>query len=332
MERPAIKGAEMNSRSEMVERPSLHVWDSGDYGPKEAFARLREEVCGNGMVWLPSLRSKEDTLQARFEVRQLEKGHVSRVRCPFLDLERTHSEVVRSSLEWFSGGIILSGSMIIIQNDDLRVLNSGDLLVYDSSYPIKVSSGAALLATGFVLQKGLSPVIDKNKVFFRNLVIERSKISAPLRNCFYFLSDRLMSNTEELNAILEAILDLLPIDAGCFHSEDVALRGNVNPMYREILLFSDQHLQNPNLSANSIAQAFGISERHVYRLFAKHGLRYGAHIRTRRLQAAAAELISGGRSQVTEIAYKWGFNDLSTFSKAFKKKFGCAPHQFRDRF
>jgi AraC family transcriptional activator of tynA and feaB len=323
----------MNSRSGPAQEEclTLHIWDSRDYGPKEAFARLREEVCAHGMVWLPSLRSKEDDLQVRFEVKDVEKGYVSRVRCPFLDLERTHSEIAKSSLDCFCGGIILSGSMTIIQDDAPRVLKSGDLLVYDLSCPIKVSSGPDLETSGFVLQKGVSPVIDKNREFFRNLVVERDKISAPIRNCLYFLADRMLHNNQEVNAILEATLSLLPIDAGCFHSEDIALRGEVNAMYREILLFSNENLHNPNLSAKSVAEVFRISERYVYRLYAEHGLRFGAHLRSRRLQGAAAELISGQRvrSRVTDIAYKWGFTDLSTFIRAFKNKFGCSPGEFR---
>jgi AraC-like DNA-binding protein len=283
------------------------------------------------MVWLPSLRSKADPWQARFEIENVEKGSVFRVRCAFLDLERTHSEIARSSLDCYCGAIVVSGSMTIIQDDAPQVLKSGDLLVHDLSYPIKVSCGAGLQTIGFVLQKGLSPVIDKNREFFRNLVLERHKVSAPLRNCFYFLADRLYNN-QEVNAVLEAILSLLPIDAGCFHSEDVALRGEVNAMYREILLFSDKNLHNPNLAAKSVAEVFGVSERYVYRLFAKHGLRFGAYLKRRRLQGAAAELTSRQRLRVTDIAYDWGFTDLSTFIRAFKEKFGCSPREFRGRF
>jgi AraC-like DNA-binding protein len=32
---------------------------------------------------------------------------------------------------------------------------------------------------------------------------------------------------------------------------------------------------------------------------------------------------------VSEIAYAWGFNDLSHFSKAFRKRFGVSPAQYR---
>jgi AraC-like DNA-binding protein len=31
------------------------------------------------------------------------------------------------------------------------------------------------------------------------------------------------------------------------------------------------------------------------------------------------------------VAFRWGFNELSSFNRAFKKKYGCTPSQFRAR-
>ena len=83
------------------------------------------------------------------------------------------------------------------------------------------------------------------------------------------------------------------------------------------------------LSPKSVAEVFGIFERYVYRLFAQQGLRFGAQVRSRRLEGAAAELSRSSRTRIMDIAYKWGFADLSTFIKAFKQKFGCTPREFR---
>jgi AraC-like DNA-binding protein len=32
---------------------------------------------------------------------------------------------------------------------------------------------------------------------------------------------------------------------------------------------------------------------------------------------------------IGETAYRWGFNDLAHFSRAFRERFGCSPRQWR---
>jgi AraC family transcriptional regulator, positive regulator of tynA and feaB len=310
---------------------ALRIWDSSDYAPKDVFARLSEEVCRNS-AWAPLHGSKEDPLHARFEQRPVLKGFVSRVRCSFLDLETTRSSIARSSPDCYSGCIILSGSMGLIWEDAQRVVNPGDILVHDSTYPLKVCSGSNLELIAFAVEKGVTPSIDKNSDLFRRFVTGRDNISAPLRNCLYFLGERLTGDDQELNAVFDATLSLLPVDAGCFNSEGFALTGKIDDLYLSILSFCDKSLQNPCLSAKLVADAFGISERYVYKLFAEHGLRYGAYVRSRRIQRAANELTTAHRARITDVAYKWGFGDLSTFIRAFKKKFGCSPREFRARF
>ena len=51
------------------------------------------------------------------------------------------------------------------------------------------------------------------------------------------------------------------------------------------------------------------------------------YLRTARLKRAA-ELLLDDRLNVTEVAYKVGFEDPSYFSKCFKAYFGMAPSGF----
>jgi AraC-like DNA-binding protein len=141
-----------------------------------------------------------------------------------------------------------------------------------------------------------------------------------------------MHNYEETNAVFDAILNLLPIDAGCFRSEYASRKNTENTLYQDLLSYLNHRLKEPNLSAQLVAHAFGISERHVYRLFAERGATFGTYLRDRRLAGTANELMSKQNMLVSDIAYDWGFNDLSTFIRAFKKKFGYTPTELRRRY
>jgi len=54
-------------------------------------------------------------------------------------------------------------------------------------------------------------------------------------------------------------------------------------------------------------------------------------IRFLRLQHSA-KLLNKSEINVSEAAFKSGFNDLSYFTKCFKKQFGITPRNYRKKF
>jgi AraC-like DNA-binding protein len=71
-----------------------------------------------------------------------------------------------------------------------------------------------------------------------------------------------------------------------------------------------------------------MSRRHLNRkIQAMTNLSTSDFIRTLRLQKAA-RLLKSASGTVSEIAFKVGFNNLSYFSKAFRRHFGKLPSDF----
>ncbi len=99
---------------------------------------------------------------------------------------------------------------------------------------------------------------------------------------------------------------------------------------REVLAHIDAHLLETHLTARRIAADLGISARSVQIIFAAMGTTPSAYIQSRRLDHAAGQLAHSRRAApVTEIAFDSGFNDLSTFCRLFRRKFGVAPRDYR---
>ncbi|MGH7006748.1 MAG: helix-turn-helix domain-containing protein, partial [Alphaproteobacteria bacterium] len=95
--------------------------------------------------------------------------------------------------------------------------------------------------------------------------------------------------------------------------------------------FIDSRLADKALDAAGIAAALGLSEGYLHRLFHTAETTVGAHIRRRRLERCRADLADPLRvgERITEIALRWGFNDMPHFSRAFRAAFGEAPSDFR---
>jgi AraC family transcriptional activator of tynA and feaB len=99
---------------------------------------------------------------------------------------------------------------------------------------------------------------------------------------------------------------------------------------REVLAHVDAHLLDANLTARRIASDLGVSARCVQITFAAMGTTPSAYIQARRLDHAAQLLSQTQRNApVTAIAFDSGFNDLSTFCRLFRRKFGVAPRDYR---
>ena len=94
--------------------------------------------------------------------------------------------------------------------------------------------------------------------------------------------------------------------------------------------FIDEHICEPELGVAAIAAALGVSSRYVQMLFAAGGATPTAFIQERRLRMAAERLRRPDAPCITEVAMAVGFNDLTHFGRAFRRRYGVTPRDYRD--
>ncbi|EFG03514.1 helix-turn-helix domain-containing protein [Streptomyces clavuligerus] len=94
--------------------------------------------------------------------------------------------------------------------------------------------------------------------------------------------------------------------------------------------FIDQHLRDPLLTPRRIAVHHHISVRWLYSLFDGRGLSVTASIRHRRLERCRDDLVHTSLP-IHLVAARWCFSSPSTFSKAFREKYGVSPRAYRQR-
>lgn len=83
-----------------------------------------------------------------------------------------------------------------------------------------------------------------------------------------------------------------------------------------------------SLTADKIASAIGCSRAHLYRLFASRGQSVANCVRDIRLQRAS-KLLETEYGPIGTIAFDSGYGDQSAFGKAFKRRFGISPSDYR---
>ncbi|MGE4424187.1 MAG: GyrI-like domain-containing protein [Pseudodesulfovibrio sp.] len=112
------------------------------------------------------------------------------------------------------------------------------------------------------------------------------------------------------------------------------MRKNTKNLYLErmniVLLHIQSHLDE-NLSLDELAALTCFSPTHFHRIFkGMMGETVADHIRRIRLERAALRLASGHHS-VTGAAFDAGYETVESFSRAFKKMFGCPPSKYPER-
>jgi AraC-like DNA-binding protein len=90
-------------------------------------------------------------------------------------------------------------------------------------------------------------------------------------------------------------------------------------------------LHDPDLSLAQISAEHGVSPRYVQKLFTQNDQTFSGYLRVRRLARCHSDLISPVYAQlsISEIGFRWGFNDAAHFSRSFREQYGTSPREHR---
>jgi AraC-like DNA-binding protein len=92
---------------------------------------------------------------------------------------------------------------------------------------------------------------------------------------------------------------------------------------RKMLVYIEQHLKD-DITMDDLSGKFFITKNHLHSVFHKTvGTPVMKYITTKRLGLVRQEMLNGIKAG--EAAYRAGFNDYTTFYRAYKSFYGSAP-------
>ncbi|QGM45043.1 helix-turn-helix domain-containing protein [Methylocystis heyeri] len=131
-----------------------------------------------------------------------------------------------------------------------------------------------------------------------------------------------------MGSVAEALAQLISVTCGARAEEyqDAVRAGRLVQAKRYI----EQRLTDPSLSPALAASELRISVRVLHAAFEPSGTTFAAYVRRRRLEECRVALLAHPSRPVTEIAFAFGFNSLSSFYRAFQSEFGASPGDLRN--
>ncbi|MEP7243714.1 MAG: helix-turn-helix domain-containing protein [Gammaproteobacteria bacterium] len=131
---------------------------------------------------------------------------------------------------------------------------------------------------------------------------------------------------QSLGGVLWPLLDL----AYRTHRLSMPQSTRAHRRWGELLHIVDTNLREPAFGTRELADKLGVSTRYIQMLFAEIAITPSAFIQNRRLELAAGLLERrGAGNAITDLAYDVGFSNLSTFCRAFRRKYQMSPSDYR---
>lgn len=257
---------------------------------------------------------------------QLGTLEVAVVRAGAIDVEP-----LRTAMHWRGVvlGYLVSGSLTVSQEGRTVTLAAGDFVFYTGAQRYRITSPGD--HEYLVVRIPTSAIALRHSQFSEVIATDLSKATAAplLRSALASLvgpngQPSLAASTHVADAIVAAAHAVIA---------DTRAPGSATVMslFHTFLLWIEEHLTDTDLSAESVAAAHYLSTRYVRRVFAANGATVSALVRQRRLEHIRNELLNPQQVRVPigEIAARWGMEDPSVFSRAFRQQFGLSPRRYR---
>jgi len=227
---------------------------------------------------------------------------------------------------------IVEGNLTIVSDDYCHVVGPGDMVFLRSQKVQEyhtASGGSKTIGVhvprALVQALAYGQRVSLDQVFTSNSGIGAC-VASLIRAIFNSHADLSASDCAALQISLgEAIVQL-----GTLSTDSIADPVRAG-LLMDIKAIATAALDDPDLTPAQVAAKAGVSVRTLHRIFQETGETFWNWIRDKRLERCYADLTASTLSKrtITEVAFRWGFNELSTFDRNFRKRYGSSPRQVR---
>ncbi|MGO9720167.1 MAG: helix-turn-helix domain-containing protein [Methylocella sp.] len=260
---------------------------------------------------------------------------LSSIRSNAITIERSPHEPAQNSHDAYFAVLLLSGVYTLEQNGRNIILQPGDLTLYDATMPHRIfcpESFAKLIVS--IPRPMLRERVPSVEHCTALRIPGHEGIGAItgdfIRSCAGHAGEL---SLRDFSALSEQCSGFLSLALASVRPAAVPLASNRSILLLRIKDFVERNLRDPGMNTAMVASGVRLSPRYINDIFKEDQTSLMRYVWSRRLENCRKDLLSQSRTgqRVSDIALRWGFNDFSHFSRAFKQSFGHAPRDYRQR-
>jgi AraC family transcriptional activator of tynA and feaB len=245
-------------------------------------------------------------------------------------------EVVRSTQNHLFVAAKLSGTFQYRHDGNSTVARPGDLLLFDTTRPwhLEIPQGRHRTLLLTLDREALLPRLASPDLPAIQKLTGRRPLGGLVDGYLRSLATvEPAPSAATGQALIDHFCGLLALALGATEEtrETAGQAGLKAARLRAIRDYAEQRLNDPDLTPAAVAARFGISTRYLHKLFEETGTSFSQWLQIRRLECCRRELADPAHDArgIAEIAYRWGFNDLSHFGRRFRAVYGVSPRDAR---
>jgi AraC family transcriptional activator of tynA and feaB len=312
----------------------MKIWNTEELPDREQFAYWREVLC-EAFVTLRPERPREQ-ISCRFPSRVtadlLSTINVTTVQSKAHHVIRGDAEIRKSSQEVYFLNLQLTGRCRYETEGRETIVGPNQFAIVDSTRPYYLDFMDDWNVFSFRIPRHmLRPLLqapDSSTGICVSCNHALGEITIGFLKSVAMRMDELPAEAKE--ALAGDLVNLAALSLGATEETRMARRRSARRgLCAAILTFIEANLADPLLSAATVAAHFGISIRYVHRVFEEMDRSIGQVVLERRLLRCARDLDATVESRISEVAFRWGFSDISHFNRSFRQRFGFSPREYR---
>jgi AraC-like DNA-binding protein len=278
--------------------------------------------------------SAERTFNGRIVAGSIGQLGVSTFDCDPVTVNREREEICQADHDDYFICLQRTGQSCHLQGDREAVTREGDLFLLDPRHPF---TGHSPTRVSMLMVRAPRQELEARTGPADAYISRTFNGQNPLTPLVFGFLSLLPGRVDLLDDTAAAMIAEQALDLVALALAADAEAANVTLSSRRAVTLTllksaiESRLHDAELRPAGAAAAAGISIRYANALLAEEDTGLERYIIDRRLQRCrrALEDPAQAHRMIGDIAYSWGFSDLSHFGRRFKAAFGCSPGDYR---